>query len=88
MAKRSSTKRYMKSAVSKTDGTLKEFERRDLGGDIEGAGSAIVVRPQVITSIRLDPALIKRLRQRAARLGVGYQTLLKMIVTRHAEDDL
>ena len=88
MAKRSSTKRYLKSAVAKTEATLKEFERRDLGGDIEGAGSAIVVRPQVMTSIRLDPALIKRLRQRAARLGVGYQTLLKMIVTRHAEDDL
>ena len=88
MAKRSVTRRTMKNSPAKTDGTLKEFERRDLGGDIEAAGSAILVRPQVMTSIRLDPALIKRLRQRAARLGVGYQTLLKMIVTKHADDEL
>ncbi|MBI3785009.1 MAG: hypothetical protein HY270_16585 [Deltaproteobacteria bacterium] len=78
----------MKNGAAKTDGTLKEFERRDLGGDIEAGGSAILVRPQMMTSIRLDPALIKRLRQRAARLGVGYQTLLKMIVTKHADDEL
>ena len=88
MAKRSGTKRYMKNAASKTDATLKEFERRDLGGDVEAAAAAVVVRPQVMTSIRLDPALIKRLKQRASRLGVGYQTLLKMIVTKHADDDL
>lgn len=88
MAKRSGTKRYVKNAASKTDATLKEFERRDLGGDIEAADSAIIVRPQVMTSIRLDPTLIKRLKQRAARLGVGYQTLLKMIVTKHADDEL
>lgn len=88
MAKQLATKRNMKKGAAKTDATLKEFERRDLGGDIEAAGSAIVIRPQVMTSIRLDPALIKRLRQRAARLGVGYQTLLKMIVTKHADDEL
>lgn len=88
MVKRSATKRTMKNGAAKTDGTLKEFERRDLGGDIEAGGSAILVRPQMMTSIRLDPALIKRLRQRAARLGVGYQTLLKMIVTKHADDEL
>jgi len=88
MATRSRTKRRMKNATGKADVTLAEFERRDLADDIEAAGSAIVVRPQVMTSIRLDPALIMRLRQRAARLGVGYQTLLKMIVTKHADDDL
>jgi hypothetical protein len=88
MAKRLSTKRHMKNRALQTDTALKEFERRDLGGDIKAAGSAVIVRPQIMISIRLDPTLIKRLRERAARLGGGYQTLLKMIVTKHVDDEL
>ena len=89
MAKRLATKRhYRKNASSKRDRQLEEFERRDLGADIEASGAVMVIRPQVMTSIRLDPALIKRLKRRAERLGVGYQTLLKMIVTKYADDDL
>lgn len=36
------------------DPTLREFKERDLGGDIESAGTAVVVRPQRPTSILLS----------------------------------
>ncbi len=85
MRKRSARSRTMKNAASRGDSTLKEFETKDLGGDL---AAATVVRPQVMTSIRLDTRLVEKLKQRAAGLGIGYQTLLKMIVTKHADDEL
>jgi predicted DNA binding CopG/RHH family protein len=41
-----------------------------------------------MTSIRLDPALVAKLKARADALGVGWQTLIKMILTRYAESEL
>ena len=41
-----------------------------------------------MTSIRLDPAIVRTLKKRAEALGVGWQTVLKMIVTRYANSDL
>lgn len=40
------------------------------------------------TSIRISPALVQRLRKRADTLGIGYQTLLKMLLERYAESDV
>lgn len=84
MSKRSGT-RMMKNASSRGDAVLREFETKDLG---DLADVAEVVRPQVMTSIRLDTRLVEKLKKRAAGLGIGYQTLLKMIVTKHADGDL
>jgi hypothetical protein len=51
----------MKTRRKKHDAQLREFEKRDLGRDIERSRSAVVVRPKhrsLPTSILLDPSII------------------------------
>jgi hypothetical protein len=82
-----SPKRGTKRARTGRDAVVKEFETRDLGADVRAARTAIVVRPRATpTSIVIEPALVAELRARAARKGIGYQTLLKMIVREHIEE--
>lgn len=38
------------------------------------------------TSIVLDDDLVAKLRQKGARRGLGYQTMLKLIVREHVDD--
>ncbi len=69
------------------DPQLAEFEKRDLGDDIRRSRSAVLLRgPSRPTSILLDPALVEKLRAKGAKRGLGYQTLLKMIVMEHLEE--
>lgn len=71
-----------------TDVQIREFERRDLGKDIASSKSAAVVRPrprQMPTSILLDPGVIEKLRLKAQKRGIGYQTMLKIIVSEHLD---
>ncbi len=84
MQRRKTTRgRTMKNARSAGDATLREFNARDLGGDIASAGTAVVVRPQRPTSILLSDELKAALRKRGRELGVGYQTAAKMILARY-----
>ena len=81
----------MKRASKNTrkDMQVREFERRDLGHDIAQSRSAVVVRPrtrQMPTSILLDPAIIHKLKEKAGKRGIGYQTMLKIIVHEHVDD--
>jgi hypothetical protein len=78
----------MKNARSSRDATLREFEKRDLGGDIEAARTAVVVRAQRPTSILLSDELKAQLRRRGAELGVGYQTAAKMILAKYVNAKL
>jgi len=78
----------MKNAKSTGDATLRAFEKRDLGGDIKAAGTAVVVRPQRPTSILLSDELKAQLRRRGAELGVGYQTAAKMILAKYVNAKL
>jgi predicted DNA binding CopG/RHH family protein len=81
----------MKRASKRTprDLQVEEFEKRDLGDDIARSGSGVVIdfrgrqRP---TSIFLDPALIEKLKQKGSKRGIGYQTMLKIIVHEHVDD--
>ena len=74
--------------TKKMDAQIEEFDKRDLGSDIRASG----VRPVLIspkstpTSIVLRHDLIKRLREKGAKRGLGYQTMLKVIVREHLED--
>ncbi|MEK7287873.1 MAG: hypothetical protein AAB091_04880 [Elusimicrobiota bacterium] len=73
----------------KEDAQVREFLRKDLGKDIARSGSLAVVRPkhrQLPTSIMLDPALIAKLQSKAGKRGIGYQTMLKIIVHEHVDD--
>ena len=74
--------RKMKNATPHRDATLREFEQKDLGGDIASEGAAVVVRPQRPTSIQLSDELKEALRRRGRELGVGYQTAAKMILAK------
>jgi uncharacterized protein (DUF4415 family) len=69
------------------DAQVAEFERRDLGSDIRTAGAARVLRRRARpTSIALDDDLVAKLRQKGARRGLGYQTMLKLIVREHVDE--
>ena len=82
-------KRKSKSKPER-DLVLEEFETRDLGRDLERSNSSVVIRPrlqqQQPTSLLLAPALIEKLRAKAAKRGIGYQTMLKIIVHEHVDD--
>ena len=78
----------MKNAPSARDATLDAFEKRDLGNDIASAGAAVVIRRQRPTSILLSDVLKAALRRRGEELGVGYQTVAKMILTRYVNAKL
>jgi len=69
------------------DAQVAEFERRDLGRDIRTAGAVRVLRRRSKpTSIVLDDDLVAKLRQKGSRRGLGYQTMLKLIVREHVDE--
>lgn len=73
-----------KRATVKRDLQIEEFERRDLGKDLEASGMGLVIRPRSRpTSILLDENLVEQLRLKGAKRGLGYQTMLKVIVREH-----
>ena len=79
----------MKTRRHKRDRQVHEFEKRDLGKDIERSRSAVVIRPKkrsLPTSILLDSSLIAKLKEKAEGRGIGYQTMLKIIVLEHVDD--
>ena len=70
------------------DAQLAEFETRDLGADIRRSRvKTVVIRAKPHpTSILLDADLVDRLREKAAKRGLGYQTMLKVIVREHLDE--
>ena len=65
----------------KRDKQLEEFESKDLGDDIRKSKSAVVIKMKSLpTSIFLKPSLIHRLKEKAEKRGIGYQTMMKIIV--------
>jgi predicted DNA binding CopG/RHH family protein len=77
------------SKNTRKDKQVSEFEKRDLGHDIAHSGSGVIVRSrtrQTPTSILLDPAIITKLKEKAVKRGIGYQTMLKIIVHEHVDD--
>ena len=79
----------MKTRRNKRDDQVHEFEKRDLGKDIERSRSAVVIRPKkrsLPTSILLDSSLIGKLKEKAEDRGIGYQTMLKIILHEHVDD--
>ena len=82
------TKRSVARKTTRTrrvrDAQIEEFLRRDLGDDLRASGAGVVIRPRAhATSIVLDAALVEQLRAKGAKRGLGYQTMLKLIVREH-----
>lgn len=77
------------SSKKETDAQLREFERKDLGDDVARSKSAVVIRPktrQMPTSIFLNPMIIAKLKKKGEHRGIGYQTMLKIIVHEHVDE--
>lgn len=69
------------------DRQLAEFEKKDLGHDIRRSRSAIGLAPKSRpTSILLPDGLIQKLKQKAGKKGIGYQTMLKIILTERVDE--
>ena len=85
---------FMKTPLKKTvqkksrDAQIEEFETRDLGSDIRASGvKPVVLRPKSQpTSILLEPELVEQLREKGSKRGLGYQTMLKLIVREHLHE--
>ena len=75
-----------KTERGRVDAQVKEFERRDLGEDIRRSGAGKMLRRSRTTSIALDRELIEKLRAKGAKRGLGYQTMLKVIVMEHLDE--
>ena len=84
----------MKKASKRTrkepfDAVLHEFETRDLGEDLRRCGTAVVIEPKhrlLPTSILLAPSIIEKLKKKGDKRGIGYQTMLKIIVHEHVDE--
>ena len=70
------------------DPMIREFETTDLGKAIEEGGGLVWIRrkPALPTSILLSPAIIEKLKAKGAKRGIGYQTMLKLIVHEHIDE--
>jgi predicted DNA binding CopG/RHH family protein len=79
-------KRKRTSKATDRDLQAEEFDKRDLGEDIRAAGSLRAIRKTLPTSIVLEQDLIDKLRKKAAKRGLGYQTMLKVIVREHVDE--
>ena len=83
--RRRSSKAVQRNA-RKRDLQVAEFEKRDLGKVIRAAGGLRPIRKTLPTSIVLEQDLIDKLRKKAAKRGLGYQTMLKVIVREHVDE--
>jgi uncharacterized protein (DUF4415 family) len=71
-----------------TDAQVAEFDRKDFGADVRRAKAAVVVRRGATrpTSLSLETDLIEKLREKGGKRGLGYQTMLKLIVREHLDE--
>jgi len=86
MTKRKGRSEVRRRKAGKRDLQVEEFEKRDLGEDIRAAGGLRPIRKTLPTSNVLEKDLVDKLRQKAAKRGLGYQTMLKVIVREHVDD--
>jgi len=86
MTRRGRSSKAVQKKAGKRDLQAQEFERRDLGEDIRAAGRLRPIHKTLPTSIVLEQDLIEKLRKKAAKRGLGYQTMLKVIVREHVDE--
>jgi predicted DNA binding CopG/RHH family protein len=86
MTTRRRSSKAVQRKAGKRDLQVEEFESRDLGEDIRAAGGLRPIRKTLPTSIVLEQDLIDKLRKKAAKRGLGYQTMLKVIVREHVDE--
>jgi predicted DNA binding CopG/RHH family protein len=86
MIKRKSRLKTAQKKTANRDRQVEEFAKLDLGAAIRSAGGLRPIRKTLPTSIVLEPDLVAKLRKKAAKRGLGYQTMLKVIVREHVDE--
>ena len=86
MTRRRQRSKVVRKKADRGDLQVEEFEKRDLGEDHQAAGGLRPIRKTLPTSIVLEQDLIDKLRKKAAKRGLGYQTMLKVIVREHVDE--
>jgi len=86
MTRRSRSSKAVRRKAGKRDLKVEEFEKRDLGDDIRAAGGLRAIRKTLPTSIVLEQDLVDKLREKGAKRGLGYQTMLKLIAREHVDE--
>ena len=73
---------HEKSRVEMIDKQIEEFDERDLGDDLRKSNCGKLFAPKrtMQTSIFLDRDLVFSLKEKAEKRGIGYQTMMKIIV--------
>ncbi|HVC34118.1 MAG TPA: CopG family antitoxin [Chloroflexota bacterium] len=82
------TRRAGNASEAAVEETAEYFDRTDAGElPWEEATEVTIERPDLEqVSIRLPKQDLEALRRRAARVGVGYTTLIRMILHQHVQD--
>jgi predicted DNA binding CopG/RHH family protein len=83
---RKQSSKLVRKKTAKRDRQIEEFESRDLGDDIRAADSLRAIRKTLPTSIVLEQDLVDKLREKGAKRGLGYQTMLKLIAREHVDE--
>jgi len=86
MTRRSRSSKAVRRKAGKRDLQVEEFEKRDLGDDIRAAGGLRAIRKTLPTSIVLEQDLVDKLREKGAKRGLGYQTMLKLIAREQVDE--
>jgi hypothetical protein len=70
-----------KKHVEATDRMIREFEEKDLGPDLRHVkGTVIAAKKRVPTSILLEADVVRKLKAKGVKRGIGYLTMMKIIV--------
>lgn len=77
----------MKKSSQKTsrDPQIEAFEKQDLGKAVRSSRSALKVKKNYPTSIVLPTFLVEKLKIKANKRGIGYQTMLKIILSEQVD---
>ncbi|MBI4423836.1 MAG: hypothetical protein HY554_08920 [Elusimicrobia bacterium] len=63
------------------DRMINEFEARDLGPDLRHLkGTVIAAKKRIPTSVLLETDVVRKLKAKASKRGIGYLTMMKIIV--------
>lgn len=86
----SAVRKPAESSVADLDALAAHFDRTDAGDLPWDEAENIAIDRQELEqiSLRLPKHDLAALRRRAARVGVGYTTLIRMIVRRYLQDPL
>ena len=83
---KTSAKKVKRLPAKRRDEVMEAFDNGTILDGYLASGVKPVVIRKVTTSINLRAELVEKLRKKAAKRGIGYQTMLKIIVSEHIDE--